>query len=76
MNQMVFVLYRGTIPFKAESYLKLTKLSAIISLYLAKFIKHYKSNTTFLYNTVIIFSPFYLSEANYATGSFNLWTNL
>ena len=34
---------------------KKTKLSVIISLYLAKFIKHNRSNTAFLHEIVIIF---------------------
>ena len=42
MNHMVFVLCSGIIRLD----LKLTKLSAIIPPYLAKFLKHNKSNTT------------------------------
>ena len=38
MNQMVLVLYSGTIQIQVEHDLKLTGLSAIISPYLAKFI--------------------------------------
>ena len=73
---MVFVLYSGIIQFWAKRYLKLTRFgkSAIISLYLATFIKHNKSNTAFLHDIVIIFSPFYLSETTYVISSFNLMT--
>ena len=42
---MVFVLYSGTIQPKAECYIKLARLSGIISPYLVKLIKHNKSNT-------------------------------
>ena len=60
---MVFLLYSGTIQLWTECDLKLTRLSAIISPYLAKFMKHNKSNTTFVHDIVNIFSPIYLSEA-------------
>ena len=40
INQMVFVLFSGTIQFQAECDWKLTGWSAPISPYLAKFIKH------------------------------------
>ena len=36
MNQVVFVLYNGAIQLYAERDLKLTRLSVIISPYLAK----------------------------------------
>ena len=62
MNQMVLLLYSGTIQLWAERDLKLTRLSAIISPYLAKFMNHNKSNTTFVHE-IVIFSPTYLSEA-------------
>ena len=38
-----------------ERDLKLTRLSAIIYLYLAKFVKHNKPNTVYLHEIVIIF---------------------
>ena len=38
--------------------------------------KHIKSNTAFLHEIVIIFSPIYLSEATYGISSFNLMTEL
>ena len=68
-------LYIGTIQPYAGRNLKLTRLSAIISPYLATFIKHSKSNTAFLREMVIIFSPFYLLETTYVISSFNLNTN-
>ena len=63
MNQMVFLLYSGTIQLQAERNLKLTRLPAIIFPHLAKLMKHNKSNKTFVSVVVIIFSPIYLSEA-------------
>ena len=65
MNQMAFVLYSGTIQFQVERDLKLTRSSAVISPCLAKFMNHNKSNTAYLHEIVIIFSPIYLSEATY-----------
>ena len=65
MNQTVFVLYSGAIQVQAKRDLKLTKLS-IISPYLAKFMKHNKSTTTFLHQAVI-FSAIYLSKATSVT---------
>ena len=59
---MVFVLHSGTIQPKAESYLKLTRLSGIIFPYLLKLIKHNKLNTALLHEIVTTFSPFYLSN--------------
>ena len=50
----------------------MTKLLAIISRYLAKFMKHNKSDTTFLYEIVITFSVTYLSEATNVI-NFNLF---
>ena len=38
--------------------------------------KHNKSNTAFLHEIVIIFSPIYLSGATYVISSFNLITVL
>ena len=38
--------------------------------------KHEKSNAEFLYETVIIFSKMYLSEATYEISSFSLMTEL
>ena len=52
---MVFLLYSGTIQPHAERDLKLTRLLAIISSYLAKFMKHNKSKTAFLHEIVIFF---------------------
>ena len=62
---MVSALYRGTIQFQVERDLNLTRLSALISPYLANFMKHNKSNTTFLHEIVIIFSSIYFSDATY-----------
>ena len=45
---MVFDLYNGKIQLWAERDIKLTRLSAIISPYWAKFLKYNKSNTAFL----------------------------
>ena len=69
---MEFVLYSGPIQFKAERDLKLTRLSALISPYLAKFVKHNKSNTAFLREIVTIFSPIYLLEVTYVISSKSL----
>ena len=49
--------------------LKLTRLWAIISPCLTKFIKYNKLNTAFLHEIVIIFSPFYLSETSLVINS-------
>ena len=38
--------------------------------------KHNDSNTAFLHEIVIIFSPIYLSEATYVISSFNLMAEL
>ena len=76
MNQLVLVLYSETILFHAERDLKLARLLALISFYLAKFMRHNKSNTAFLRVIVTIFSPIYLSEATYVISSFNLMTEL
>ena len=73
---MVFVLYSGTVQFWTERHLKLTRLSVLLSMYLAKFMKHSKLSTAFLHEIVIIFSPIYLSEAIYMISSFNLMTEL
>ena len=70
---MEFVLYSGPIQFKAERDLKLTRLSALISPYLAKFVKHNKSNTAFLREIVTIFSPIYLLEVTYVISSKSLF---
>ena len=70
---MVFLLYRGIIQIKAERDLKLTRLSAIISPYLAKFMK---SNTAFVHDIVDIFPSIYLLEATYVINSFNIRTEL
>ena len=56
--------------------LKLTRFSAINAPYLAKFIKHNKSNIAFLHEIVIIFSAIYLSEATFMINSFDLMTEL
>ena len=73
---MVFLLYRGRIYFSTERDFWLTRLSAIISPYLAKFMKRIKSITEFLHEIVIMFSPIYLSETTYAISSFNLMSEL
>ena len=52
------------------------RLSAIISPNLGKFMKHNKSNTTFLHEIVITPSPIYLSKVTYVISSFNLTTKL
>ena len=62
---MELVLYGGTIQFYTERDLKLTTLSALISPYLAKFMKHNKSNAAIWSEIVINFSPIYLLEATY-----------
>ena len=72
MNQLVFVFYSGTIQFQAERDLKMSRLSALSSTYLAKFMKHNKSNMAYLHEIIIIFSPVHLSEATYMISSFNL----
>ena len=72
MNQLVLVLYSGPIQFYAERDLKLTRFSSLISPYLSKFMKHNKSNTAFLREIVIIFSPIYLSEETYMISSFSI----
>ena len=59
MNQVVVVLYSGTIQFWAERDLLLSKFLAFISPYLTKFMKHNKSYTAFL-RKIVIFSPIYL----------------
>ena len=69
---MMFTLYNGTIQLYAERNLKFTRLSTIISPYIAKFKKHNKSNTVFLHGIVITFSPIYLSEATYVISSFKV----
>ena len=74
MNQVVVVLYSGIIQFWAERDLLLTKLLALISPYLTKFMKHNKSYTAFL-RKIVIFSPIYLWEVTYVISSFNLMKN-
>ena len=59
-----------------ERDLKMTRLSALSSPYLAKFVTHNKSNTSFLRELVIILSPIYLLEAIFVISSFNLMTVL
>ena len=76
MNQLVLVFYSMKILFSTGLDLKLIRLSALTSPYLAKFMKHSKSNTAFLRENVFIFSPIYLSEATYVISSFNLMTEL
>ena len=76
MNQIAFLLQSGTIQLYAKRDLKLTRLSGIISLYLAKFMKHNKLNTTFLHEIVIIFSLIYSSVATQLISSFNLRTRV
>ena len=71
MNQVLLSLV-DAIQLEAESDLKLTRLAAIISPYLSKFITHTKLNAAFLYEVVVIFSPFYLLETTYVISSFNL----
>ena len=73
MNQMVFVLYSGTIQFWEESDLKLTTFSAFIS-HLAKYKERNKFITVFLHEIVINFPTIYLSEAPYMIISFHLIT--
>ena len=60
MNQMLFVLYGGIIQFLEERDLKLTRLSAFISPYSAKFKKRNNLNnlnTAFSLEILISFSP-------------------
>ena len=71
---MVFVLCSGAIQLYAERDLKLTRLSAIISHCMVRFMKYSKFNTAFLHYIVITFSPIYLSEAAYVISQFNLMT--
>ena len=71
MDQLVFDIYSGTIQFQVERDLKIARLSAIISPYLAKLIKHNKSNTSFLHD-IAIFFPFFLSETADMISSCNL----
>ena len=59
-----------------EGELTLTRLWAIISPYLAKFMKDKKLNATFVHELVIIFSAIYLSKATFVISSFNLRTEL
>ena len=47
----------------------LTRLPAISSPYLAKFMKHNKSITAFLREIIIIFSPIYLPKSTYVISS-------
>ena len=61
--------------FRCQCDLKLTRLSVIISSYLAKFMEHNKLYTTFVHEIVIIFSPIYSSEVTYLISSFNLRIN-
>ena len=76
MNQVVFALYSGTIQLLAERDLKLTRLSVLLSPHSAQFMKHNKTNTAFLHEIVIIFSPIYLAEATPVIRSFKLMTEL
>ena len=50
----MFDLHSGTIQIWGELDLKLNRLSAISSPYLAKFTKHNKSNTASLHEIVIM----------------------
>ena len=50
----------------------MTRLSGILSPYLAKFIKHDKSDTVFLHEIVTGFPPFYLSNTTNVISQFNL----
>ena len=70
------VLYSGAVQLQAGRGLKLARLSAFISPYLVKFMKHNKSNTAFLYEIAIIFSAIYWTEATHVINSFNLMTDL
>ena len=71
MNQMMLVLFSEAIQFYAERDLKLIRSSAIISPYLAELIRHNKWSAAFLHD-IVIFSPFYLSNATFVISSFNL----
>ena len=75
MNQMVLVLFSEAIQLCAERDLKLIRSSAIISPYLAELIRHNKSNAAFLHD-IVIFSPFYLSDATFVISSFKLGPEL
>ena len=59
-NQLPFQEIRALLKYWnwAERDLKLTRLSAIITPYLAKFIKYYKSNAAYLYEIFITFFDF------------------
>ena len=76
MNQMVIFLHSETIQFFAERDLKVTRLSALISPYLAKLMKHNKLNATFLHEIVNMFSIIYVSEVTFVISSFNLIAEL
>ena len=69
---MMFVLYSGTVVAHkvGKGGTKLTRFSAIISPYMAKFIKYNKSNPVFLHEIVIR----YLLGNTYVISSFNLST--
>ena len=55
-----------------DNFRNLIILSTLISSYFAKFMKHNKSNTVFLHEIVIIFSPI----GHLCDSSFNLMTEL
>ena len=76
MNQIVFVLHSGTTQLQVERDLILTRLSAIISPHMAKFVKYNKLNTAILHGIIIIFSPCYLPETTYVISPFSLRTEL
>ena len=55
-----------------DHFRNLIRLSTLTSSYFAKFMKHNKSNTAFLHEIVIIFSPI----VHLCDSSFNLMTEL
>ena len=59
INQMVLVLHSGTIQLLVERSLKLIRLMAIISPYLASLTNHNKTNTAVLHEIVRFFFPFF-----------------
>ena len=58
INQMVLTLHGGTIQLLVERGLKLIRLSAIMSPYLASLTNHNKTNTAVLHEIVRFFSIF------------------
>ena len=76
---MVLVLYSRTIQFSAKRDLKLTRLSALISLNLTKFMKYNKLNTEYSHQIVSSFNlmiEYIRVNSRCNTYSMNLTDNL